>query len=84
MYFFFIFINFRPECTESCKVRQRELENEAKSLRKELRIKDDQYIAAQKEINVNLKKMIIIKIILVLNIDYFIAVGASTIQTKSR
>ncbi|XP_025414813.1 macoilin-1 [Sipha flava] len=44
-------LTIKPECTESCKVKRRELENEAKSLRKELRIKDDQYIAAQKEIN---------------------------------
>lgn len=44
---------FRPECTESCKVRRRELESEAKALRKELRIKDEQCVAAQKEVNVS-------------------------------
>lgn len=57
---------FRPECTESCKARRRELENEAKTLRKELRIKDEQCIAAQKEINVGLKL-----IIEILNFNYF-------------
>lgn len=51
MYKFLII--FRPECTESCKVRRRELESEAKALRKELRIKDEQYVAAQKEVNVS-------------------------------
>ncbi|XP_050520452.1 macoilin-1 [Daktulosphaira vitifoliae] len=44
-------LNSKPECTESCKTRRRELENEAKSLRKELRLKDDQYLAIQKEVN---------------------------------
>lgn len=49
---------FRPECTESCKVRRRELESEAKALRKELRIKDEQYVTAQKEVNVSIKILI--------------------------
>ncbi|XP_060836608.1 macoilin-1 [Rhopalosiphum padi] len=44
-------LSTKPECTESCKIRRRELESEAKALRKELRIKDEQYVAAQKEVN---------------------------------
>ncbi|VVC28957.1 Hypothetical protein CINCED_3A008640 [Cinara cedri] len=45
-------VTTKPECTESCKVKRRELENEAKALRKDLRIKDEQYVAAQKEAKV--------------------------------
>lgn len=54
MYKYIFIIKFRPECTESCKIRRRELESEAKALRKELRIKDEQYATAQKEVNVSL------------------------------
>lgn len=57
MYLLF-YLFTRPECTESCKVRRKELENEAKALRKELKIKDEQCVAAQKEIHVCLKIII--------------------------
>ncbi|XP_066992431.2 macoilin-1 [Anabrus simplex] len=39
----------KPECTESCRVRRRELEADGKQLRRELKLKDERYMAAERE-----------------------------------
>ncbi|GLH13953.1 Macoilin [Gryllus bimaculatus] len=40
----------KQECTESCRARRRELEAEGKQLRRELKIKDERVLAAEREI----------------------------------
>ncbi|PSN57045.1 Macoilin, partial [Blattella germanica] len=37
------------ECTDSCRARRRDLETEGKQLRRELKIKDDRFLAAERE-----------------------------------
>lgn len=44
---------YRNECTESCRARRRDLETEGKQLRRELKLKDDRYLAAEREMQVN-------------------------------
>jgi len=39
----------KNECTESCRARRRDLETEGKQLRRELKLKDDRYLAAERE-----------------------------------
>ncbi|KAJ9584796.1 hypothetical protein L9F63_020850, partial [Diploptera punctata] len=39
----------KNECTESCRVRRRDLETEGKQLRRELKMKDDRFLAAERE-----------------------------------
>lgn len=35
------FFTFRTECTENCKSRRRELENDSKQLRRDLKIREE-------------------------------------------
>ncbi|XP_063244014.1 macoilin isoform X2 [Bacillus rossius redtenbacheri] len=37
-------------CTENCRARQRDLETEGKQLRRELKAKDEKYLAAEREV----------------------------------
>lgn len=42
----------RGECTETCRVRRRDLEAEAKQLRRELKAKDERCLVAEREVQV--------------------------------
>lgn len=43
---------YRGECTESCRARRRDLEAEAKQLRREMKSKDERCLAAEREVQV--------------------------------
>lgn len=49
MFSFFSFF-CRGECTESCRSRRRELEAEAKQLRREVKLKEDRILSGEREI----------------------------------
>ena len=43
---------FRGECTEACKARRREVENELKQIRRELKLREDQTKQLERETQV--------------------------------
>ncbi|XP_049831279.1 macoilin [Schistocerca gregaria] len=42
-------VSNKNECTESCRARRRDLEAEGKQLRRELKLKDERFLAAERE-----------------------------------
>lgn len=50
----FLKMIFRTECTETCKVRRREMENEIKQLRRDMKLRDDKLQQMERQAQVKL------------------------------
>lgn len=44
--------NFREECNENCKARRRDTENDLKQLRRDLKIREEQFRQLEREVQV--------------------------------
>ena len=45
------------ECTDSCKARRKDLENEVKQLRRDLKIREDQFRMLDREVQVSVGRI---------------------------